>query len=96
MKTQICPLLQKQRTIVGYNGEVCNYKELAGTYGLDLNTKCDTQVVAEMIERYSNKALTDFEGIFAVAYYNKDKHHLILAQDPIGVKPLYYSKVRGY
>lgn len=47
-----------------------------------------------LLEQYASKgisALSDFNGIFALAIYDKEKQSLFLARDRFGVKSLYYA-----
>lgn len=78
------------RTLIGFNGEIYNYLDLATIYGIRVETRCDTEVIAEILEEHGPHICNKFEGIFAVCVYNINTRNLILTRDPVGVKPLYY------
>ncbi|MEY8252756.1 MAG: asparagine synthase (glutamine-hydrolyzing), partial [Colwellia sp.] len=83
-----------QQTIC-YNGEVYNYIEMANSLEVDnisFRTSSDTEVILEMLRKDGPKALQKFNGMFAFAYFNEDKHEFLLARDRIGIKPLYYKE----
>lgn len=82
---------RSKKTVLGYNGEIYNFKELASKYSINCDTGCDTQVLAEMVELFSANCLPELEAIFATSIYDRAQHKLLLARDPIGVKPLFYS-----
>lgn len=73
-----------------YNGEVYNFKDLIITHKLDCKTSSDTEVVLKMFIKYGAEAFKMFDGMFALAIFNKKNNQLILARDRMGVKPLYY------
>lgn len=72
---------------VTYNGEIYNYKQfLPGT--------SDTIALADAILREGSesflKAAPSIDGEYAFAYYDGAK--LMLARDPVGIRPLYYGR----
>lgn len=80
------------RSVVVYNGEVYNYKELT-THALDSapRTGTDTEIVLEMLERHGvEAALQQFNGMWAFAWLDAERKKLYLARDRAGIKPLYY------
>lgn len=79
-------------SIIVYNGEVYNYKELREKY-FNKNTKSttDTEIILNIIEKIGiQKALKQFNGMWAFAWYDKFKKKLYLSRDRTGIKPLYY------
>jgi asparagine synthase (glutamine-hydrolysing) len=79
-------------SLIIYNGEVYNYKELI-TESLDhvARTGTDTEVVLEILERYGVEvALQKFNGMWAFAWIDIEQQKLYLARDRVGIKPLYY------
>lgn len=82
-----------QRGIV-FNGEVYNYKALRQ----DLNsrgvggwtTESDTEVVLKSLVEKGESGIHTFNGMFAVATWDKKSKSLLLVRDRMGVKPLYY------
>lgn len=78
-----------------FNGEIYNYQKirdkLIEEYGFSFQTETDTEVLYEcLINLGYDKTLELLNGIFAFAFLNYEKGELLLARDPMGIKPLYY------
>ncbi len=75
-----------------YNGEIYNHQEirskLNGKYSFQSHSDTETLLYAYI--EYGREVLTQLNGIFAFAIYDKIKKELFIARDPFGVKPLYY------
>lgn len=81
--------------VLTYNGEIYNYKELMFELielGYRFNSKSDTEVVLNSLIEWGLDALLKFNGMFALAFFNKKTSELILARDRYGIKPLYFAK----
>lgn len=79
-------------SLIAYNGEVYNYKELRSDLSIHLKTNTDTEVVLEMLEKHGLKAsLNSFNGMWAFSWLDINNKKLYLARDRAGIKPLYYS-----
>jgi asparagine synthase (glutamine-hydrolysing) len=86
------PLSKHGMTLV-YNGELYNYKALRAelaTRGVRFVTQSDTEVVLEAWRYWGPDALRRFRGMFAFALLDEGTGDLVLARDPLGIKPLYY------
>jgi asparagine synthase (glutamine-hydrolysing) len=86
------PLSKHGMTLV-YNGELYNYRELRtelANRGARFATRCDTEVVLEAWRAWGPDALRRFRGMFAFALVDTATGEMILARDPLGIKPLYY------
>jgi asparagine synthase (glutamine-hydrolysing) len=86
------PVTKDGLTIV-YNGELYNYKELRADLkarGVRFVTESDTEVVLEAWRAWGPEALRRFRGMFAFALADEAVGDLVLARDPLGIKPLYY------
>jgi len=86
------PLTKQGLTII-YNGELYNYRELRAelaSRGVRFTTNSDTEVVLEAWRCWGPGALTRFRGMFAFALVDEQAGDLVLARDPLGIKPLYY------
>jgi len=85
--------LRKDRLTLVYNGELYNYKELRAELrarGASFATQSDTEVVLEAWRCWGPAALGRFRGMFAFALADTATGELILARDPLGIKPLFY------
>ena len=75
-----------------YNGEVYNHaalrRELRPQY--DFQTETDTEVVLAALIRWGARALSRFEGMFALFLWDSREQHALAAVDPLSVKPLIY------
>lgn len=78
------------RYVMVYNGEVYNYQEIARELDTKLSTTSDTEVILESFERWGMKCVEKFNGMFAIAIYDKQEQTLFLVRDRVGVKPLFY------
>jgi len=81
------------RYVLIYNGEVYNYLEIAGELGkdpvLDMSSS-DSAVVLAALIKWGPSAFKRFNGMWALAFYDRKEATLLLSRDRMGVKPLYY------
>lgn len=85
--------LHKGSLSLVYNGELYNFKELRAElagHGATFITNCDTEVVLEGWRHWGPAALEKFRGMFAFALADTATGELVLARDPLGIKPLFY------
>ena len=86
------PLTKHGLTLV-YNGELYNYRALRAELaarGVTFTTQSDTEVVLEAWRAWGPAALRRFRGMFAFALFDERTGELVLARDPLGIKPLYF------
>ncbi len=84
----------EERFVLIYNGEVYNYKELGRELegkGHVLRTRSDAEVVLRAYRQWGAAALDRFNGMWAMAIWDREKRELFLARDRAGKKPLYYA-----
>ncbi len=90
---------EKYNFVIVFNGEIYNYKELkkklSYTKNVFYKSTSDTEVILEYFIEYGVKCLDFFEGMFAIAIYNKQNHELFLARDHFGIKPVFYTQIAG-
>ena len=67
------------RYVLSYNGEIYNYRELRAeleTEGFWFRSQTDSEVVLNALVRWGHDALLRFNGMFAVALWDrKEKHY---------------------
>lgn len=86
-----------KRYILVYNGELYNHLDIRNDLALSCNdqisfkTTSDTETVLHALINWGTNALSRFNGIFALAFYDRLEERLIIARDRFGVKPLYYG-----
>jgi len=88
-----------ERYVLVFNGEIYNFRQLRETLqhrGHRFNGTSDTEVVlASFLEWGIERALRAFEGMFAMALWDRSQQVLYLARDRFGEKPLYYGAHDG-
>jgi asparagine synthase (glutamine-hydrolysing) len=83
-----------KRFVLSYNGEIYNFRELRSeleSKGFKFRSKTDSEVVLNALVEWGSKALTRFNGMFALALWDCKQRTLLLARDRYGIKPLYVS-----
>ncbi|MCA9283554.1 MAG: hypothetical protein KDA30_16145, partial [Phycisphaerales bacterium] len=82
------------RFVIVYNGELYNDAELRreleelGLPRGGWRTHCDTETVLTAFEAWGDRAFERLRGMFAVAVYDSLRRRVVLARDPLGMKPL--------
>ena len=88
------PMFSKdERAVIVYNGEIYNFKELRTELkqsGYTFESECDTEVILAAYQEWGYTCFQRFNGMFAVAIYERESGRLVLARDKMGKKPLYY------
>jgi asparagine synthase (glutamine-hydrolysing) len=87
------------RTCVTHNGEIYNYRELRRELegrGHIFRTRSDTEVILHAYLEWGNACVERLRGMFAFAIADFEKRTVLLARDPIGIKPLFYRTGSDY
>jgi asparagine synthase (glutamine-hydrolysing) len=77
-------------SVIVFNGEVYNFKEIAATLNLSPRTSSDTEIIVEAFEKFGPRFVEQLNGMFAMAIYHIPTKTLYLYRDRMGIKPLYY------
>jgi asparagine synthase (glutamine-hydrolysing) len=86
------------RVTVVQNGEIYNHAQLRAELearGHVFATRCDTEVLGHLYEEHGLGFLERLRGMFAVALWDRLERTLVLARDPFGIKPLFWSAAGG-
>jgi asparagine synthase (glutamine-hydrolysing) len=79
------------------NGEIYNFRQLRAELeaaGCRVRSSGDTEVVLALYRRHGEAMLPRLRGMFALAIWDEREgrpRRLLLARDPMGIKPLYYT-----
>ena len=82
-----------QRFVLSYNGEIYNFKELRQELkekSYSFRSHTDSEVVMNALAEWGSDALLKFNGMFALAFWDRKEKRLLIARDRYGIKPLYY------
>jgi asparagine synthase (glutamine-hydrolysing) len=77
---------------IAFNGEIYNHQILRQQFLSDIafETQSDTETILRLFARFGEKAVSMLDGMFAFALHTPGK--FLLARDPLGIKPLYWSQ----
>lgn len=82
------------KTIV-FNGEIYNYQELRSklkSEGEAFSSTGDTEVLLRWLTTQGLEEISKLRGMFAFALWDQVARQLVIARDPLGIKPLYICK----
>ena len=93
------PIFNERHTVaVVCNGEIYNYRELRAALaqsGHAFATASDVEVIVHLYEEYGLDFLSRLRGMFALALWDEQRRHLLIARDRLGIKPIYYAVLPG-
>ena len=81
-----------EQYVLMFNGEIYNYAEIRPELiakGYKFRTESDTEVVLYAFLEWGEAAFERFNGMFAMALWDRKLRGLMLARDRMGVKPLF-------
>lgn len=81
------------QVIVVFNGEIYNFKTLREelvSLGHTFRSRCDTEVLLHGYRQWGQGIVHRLYGMYAFSIWDATTHSLLLARDPMGMKPLYY------
>lgn len=77
------------------NGELYNHAELrerlAGE-GHRMASRCDTEILPHLYERYGRDCFRQLRGMFGIAVWDAACRRGVIARDRLGIKPLYHAR----
>ncbi len=90
------PLSNEDETLwLVFKGEIYNFKEIYSNlqHKHKFKTSSDTEVIIHSFEEKGVKQISNFNGMFSFAIWNKPQDELFLFRDRLGIKPLFYTKI---
>jgi asparagine synthase (glutamine-hydrolysing) len=79
-----------------FNGEIYNFvalREKLLSHGCRFRSSGDTEVLLQALTEWGEDALALLDGMFALAFYHAASRRVLLARDPLGIKPLYTAEI---
>jgi asparagine synthase (glutamine-hydrolysing) len=80
--------------VITFNGEIYNFIEIKKELekkGYQFHTESDTEVVLASFQEWKERCLHKFNGMWAMAIWDKKNQKLFLSRDRFGKKPLFYA-----
>lgn len=77
-----------------FNGEIYNFRHLRSRLmveGMRFTGTGDSEVLLAALVHWGDRALDVIEGMFALGFYQAATRRVLLARDPVGIKPLYVA-----
>jgi len=94
------PMTNEDGTVwLVFNGEIYNFQELRkrlDSRGHSFHSRTDAEVIIHLYEEIGSSCVKELNGIFAFAILDLRRDLLLLARDPIGVKPLFYAATSDF
>src|SRR6266481_6598545 len=81
--------------VVVFNGEIYNFADLRRRLvgeGQEFNSTGDTAVMLRALGLHGPDAVSWLRGMFTIACWDPRQRRLLLARDPLGIKPLYLAR----
>jgi asparagine synthase (glutamine-hydrolysing) len=83
-----------KRIVITFNGEIYNFLEIREQLlkkKIKFKSNSDTEVIIEAYRYWGLEFVNYFRGMYSFVIWDVLKDELILARDPFGIKPLYYT-----
>ena len=83
-------------SIILFNGMIYNFmeikKQLKNKYNFKTNS--DTEVISAAYKNWGESCFEHLNGMFSIVIYDIKKKKIIIARDRLGIKPLYFRKIK--
>ncbi|PZR27465.1 MAG: asparagine synthase (glutamine-hydrolyzing) [Citrobacter freundii] len=83
------PMHYRELTII-FNGEIYNHLDVRKEMSLACESSSDTETILHAYYRSGVQCFEKFDGMFALAIYDRRNNSIVLGRDRAGKKPLYY------
>jgi len=85
--------------VVVFNGEIYNFADLRAELccidrAYRYRSTSDTEVLLRSYAHWGMEAFAKFDGMFSLVLLDARRRCLIVARDPLGIKPLYYVRIQ--
>jgi len=90
------PMSYIDKYTITYNGEIYNYLEIKEELlkeGYIFYSDTDTEVILASYDRWGEKCVNKFNGMWAFSIYDKSQDILFCSRDRFGIKPFYYTEI---
>jgi len=88
------PMSNEDNTVWAvFNGEIYNFESLRAElegHGHVFRSRTDSEVVIHAYEQWGTESFARFDGMFAIAIWDRTARRMVLARDITGEKPLHY------
>lgn len=81
--------------VLVFNGEIYNYLELAAelaALGRVMRTRSDSEVILHAYAQWGDDCVRRFNGMWALAIWDRRRRRLFASRDRLGVKPFVYAQ----
>ena len=83
--------IENERYILGFNGELFNYKNLIKKYNFNKkDVRSEIQLILNLWMLKKEKFVNEIKGQYAIFIYDKKKEEIYLFRDPFGIRPVYF------
>lgn len=85
---------ERKKVFCVFNGEIYNHATLRRQLVLENHflSECDSEVVLHAYLKWGDEFVQYLDGKYSIAIFDGNKNVLILTRDPMGIKPLYYTR----
>ncbi|MEM7548328.1 MAG: asparagine synthase (glutamine-hydrolyzing) [Bacteroidota bacterium] len=92
------PYTPENEDLLCFNGELYNNNEVrnALSESVKIKSRSDTELVFSAFREKSMDALSTFNGMFALIYFNNTGKKIFLTRDTAGMKPLFFYSDENY
>ncbi len=86
------------RYVLAYNGELYNDHDLRSelaSLGCVFRSSCDTETLLHALITWGESAIDKLRGMYSFVFLDTQTRTVMMARDPMGIKPMYYAMVEG-
>jgi asparagine synthase (glutamine-hydrolysing) len=78
------------------NGEIYNWRDLAGRYGISTESGSDCEVLGELLQKSTSPRafFRSLDGVFSILVIDTLQGKAYVGRDPYGIRPLFVEKTK--